>query len=308
MLKLVGRTLISTVGGASGPLYGTAFRETAKALGDAAEVDDATLAAALRAGLDGVVRLGKAEEGDKTMVDAWLPALAALDAALGSRVPLADAAAEAAARRPRPGAEATIPMQARKGRASYLGPRSIGHQDPGATSSTMLFAALAKVAAGWVGPALELRDLAGLLGRGDDLVEGGAGAGGHRRRHRALHERRVHQHGPARPERPPGRPGRDSTAEPRSGITTTPSPESAEPSAAATASGEVPIRPSSVPAAVITVTSGASCAISSTSPLASVAECETSTRPTIAQTPSSAVIRPGVSGSSSNRTNRSPTG
>ena len=100
----------------------------------------------------------------------------------------------------------------------------------------------------------------------------------------------------------------DSTAEPRSGITTTPSPESAEPSAAATASGEVPIRPSSVPAAVSTVTSGASCAISSTSPLASVAECETSTRPTIAQTPSSAAIRPGVSGSSSNRMNRAPSG
>jgi dihydroxyacetone kinase-like protein len=147
VLKLVGRTLISKVGGASGPLYGTAFRETAKALGDAAEVDDATFAAALRAGLDGIVRLGKAEEGDKTMVDAWLPALAALDAALGSGSTLADAAAEAA-KAAAAGTEATIPMQARKGRASYLGPRSVGHQDPGATSSTMLFAALAKVAAG----------------------------------------------------------------------------------------------------------------------------------------------------------------
>jgi dihydroxyacetone kinase-like protein len=146
VLKLVGRTLISKVGGASGPLYGTAFRETAKALGDGAEVDDATFAAALRAGLDGVVRLGKAEEGDKTMVDAWLPALAALDAARGSGSSLADAAAEAA-KAAAAGAEATIPMQARKGRASYLGPRSVGHQDPGATSSTMLFAALAKVTA-----------------------------------------------------------------------------------------------------------------------------------------------------------------
>jgi len=146
VLKLVGRTLISKVGGASGPLYGTAFREMAKALGDAAEVDDATLAAALRAGLDGVVRLGKAEEGDKTMVDAWLPALAAFDAAVGSGSSLADTAAEAA-KAAAAGAEATIPMQARKGRASYLGPRSVGHQDPGATSSTMLFAALAKVAA-----------------------------------------------------------------------------------------------------------------------------------------------------------------
>ena len=147
VLKLVGRTLISKVGGASGPLYGTAFRETAKALGDAAEVDDATFATALRAGLDGIVRLGKAEEGDKTMVDAWLPALAALDAAVGSGSSLADAAAEAA-KAAAAGTEATIPMQARKGRASYLGPRSVGHQDPGATSSTMLFAALAKVAAG----------------------------------------------------------------------------------------------------------------------------------------------------------------
>jgi len=147
VLKLVGRTLISKVGGASGPLYGTAFREMAKALGDAAEVDDATLAAALRAGLAGVVRLGKAEEGDKTMVDAWLPALAAFDAAVGMGSSLADSAAEAA-NAAAAGAEATIPMQARKGRASYLGPRSVGHQDPGATSSTMLFAALAKVAAG----------------------------------------------------------------------------------------------------------------------------------------------------------------
>jgi dihydroxyacetone kinase-like protein len=147
VLKLVGRTLISKVGGASGPLYGTAFRETAKALGDDAEVDDATLAAALRAGLDGIVRLGKAEAGDKTMVDAWLPALAALDDALGSGSSLADATAEAA-KAAAAGTEATIPMQARKGRASYLGPRSIGHQDPGATSSTMLFAALAKVTAG----------------------------------------------------------------------------------------------------------------------------------------------------------------
>jgi phosphoenolpyruvate---glycerone phosphotransferase subunit DhaL len=146
VLKLVGRTLISKVGGASGPLYGTAFRETAKALGDAAEVDDATFAAALRAGLDGIVRLGKAEEGDKTMVDAWLPALAALDAALGSGSTLADAAAEAA-KAAAAGTEATIPMQARKGRASYLGERSIGHQDPGATSVALVMRALERAVA-----------------------------------------------------------------------------------------------------------------------------------------------------------------
>ena len=145
VLKLVGRTLISKVGGASGPLYGTAFREMAKTLGETAEADDATLAAALRAGLDGIVRLGKAEEGDKTMVDAWLPAVAAFEASVGSGSPLADAAGDAA-KAAASGTEATIPMQARKGRASYLGPRSIGHQDPGATSSTLLFAALAKAA------------------------------------------------------------------------------------------------------------------------------------------------------------------
>jgi dihydroxyacetone kinase-like protein len=146
VLKGVGRTLISTVGGASGPLYGTAFREAGKALGDAAEAGDTDFAAALRAGMDGVVRLGKAEEGDKTMIDAWTPALAALDAALASGSPLADAAEEAA-KGAAAGAEATVPMQARKGRASYLGPRSVGHQDPGATSTAMLFAALAKVTA-----------------------------------------------------------------------------------------------------------------------------------------------------------------
>jgi phosphoenolpyruvate---glycerone phosphotransferase subunit DhaL len=147
LLKGVGRTLISTVGGASGPLYGTAFREAGKALGDAEPVADADFAAALRAGLDGIVRLGKAEPGDKTMIDAWTPALAALDAALesGSALPEAvGAAAKAAAE----GATATVPMQARKGRASYLGPRSVGHQDPGATSTTMLFEALAQAAAG----------------------------------------------------------------------------------------------------------------------------------------------------------------
>lgn len=145
LLKGVGRTLISTVGGASGPLYGTAFREAGKALGDAEPVPDTDFAAALRAGLDGIVRLGKAEPGDKTMVDAWTPALAALDAALESGSALPEAVA-AAAKAAAGGAEATVPMQARKGRASYLGPRSVGHQDPGATSTTMLFEALAKVA------------------------------------------------------------------------------------------------------------------------------------------------------------------
>ena len=128
------------VGGAAGPLYGTAFREMGSFLGDAPAVGAAELLAALRAGLDGVQSLGAAVEGDKTMVDAWLPAIGALAADLG-RVPPEEAfrsmrvAAEA-------GALGTTPMQARKGRASYLGPRSVGHQDPGATSSAILFGAL----------------------------------------------------------------------------------------------------------------------------------------------------------------------
>ncbi len=139
VLKGVGRTLISTVGGASGPLYGTVFREAAKALGP--EPSDAEFAAALRAGYDGVRRLGGAAEGDKTMLDAWAPALTALEGALDGGLAAAAARAAEAAEE---GAAATVPMQARKGRASYLGPRSVGHRDPGATSTALLFAALAE--------------------------------------------------------------------------------------------------------------------------------------------------------------------
>jgi dihydroxyacetone kinase-like protein len=140
---LVGRTLISTVGGASGPLYGTAFREIGRSLGDASTVDDAAFAAALAAGLAGIQRLGGAQPGDKTMVDAYQPALAALNDALAAGQPLA-AAVSAAAAAADAGAAATIPRQARKGRASYLGPRSVGHQDPGATSTALIFAALGR--------------------------------------------------------------------------------------------------------------------------------------------------------------------
>ncbi|GAA3133702.1 dihydroxyacetone kinase subunit DhaL [Streptomyces rameus] len=135
VLTLAGRQLISTVGGASGPLYGTLLRRTGKALGDAAEVDEEKLAAALREGVDGVMKLGGAAPGDKTMIDALVPAVDALSSGF--------AAARAAAEE---GAEATTPLQARKGRASYLGERSIGHQDPGATSSALLIAALADTA------------------------------------------------------------------------------------------------------------------------------------------------------------------
>ncbi|GGS50596.1 hypothetical protein GCM10010156_06660 [Planobispora rosea] len=198
VLVLVGSTLIRKVGGASGPLYGTAFREAGKALGEAPEVSPADLAAALAAGVAGVRRLGSAAEGDKTMVDALAPAAEALTAALAGAVregPGADGAPEAgtpavgrdghpsapedgrdghpgapvdgpagaagpdgrglaaalaaAAEAARAGAEATIPMPARKGRASYLGPRSVGHQDPGATSAALILRALHTVAARW---------------------------------------------------------------------------------------------------------------------------------------------------------------
>lgn len=135
ILMLAGRTLISTVGGASGPLYGTLLRRAGKALGDAPEVSEEQLAEALRAGVDGVMQLGGAAPGDKTMIDALVPAVDALSRGF--------AAARAAADE---GAVATIPLQARKGRASYLGERSIGHQDPGATSSALIVAALEEAA------------------------------------------------------------------------------------------------------------------------------------------------------------------
>ena len=134
VLTLAGRQLISTVGGASGPLYGTLLRRTGKALGDAGEVSEAQFAEALRAGVEAVMTLGGAALGDKTMIDALVPAVDALDAG-------GFAAARTAAEE---GALATTPLQARKGRASYLGERSIGHQDPGATSSALLVAALAE--------------------------------------------------------------------------------------------------------------------------------------------------------------------
>jgi dihydroxyacetone kinase-like protein len=141
ILTLTGNTLISKVGGASGPLYGTAFRRAGKALGDAADVDLPALAAALDAALAGVQQLGAAREGDKTMVDA----LAAATRAFGKAV--AEGASESEALRSlveaaEAGAEATVSMQALKGRASYLGPRSVGHEDPGAVSTALILGAL----------------------------------------------------------------------------------------------------------------------------------------------------------------------
>ncbi|MEY9966006.1 dihydroxyacetone kinase-like protein [Streptacidiphilus sp. MAP12-16] len=143
VLVKAGTTLISSVGGASGPLYGSALRAVGKAL-DLPAADGKQLLAALAAGRDALQRLGGAVAGDKTMVDVWIPAVAEFDFALAGGASLPGAAASAAGAAGR-GAEDTVPLQARKGRASYLGPRSIGHQDPGATSSALLFRALAVV-------------------------------------------------------------------------------------------------------------------------------------------------------------------
>jgi phosphoenolpyruvate---glycerone phosphotransferase subunit DhaL len=142
VLTTVGATMISKVGGASGPLYGTAFRRAGKALGTDADVSAEQLGNALQAALDGVTGLGAAAEGDKTMVDALAPAVRAYQQAMAAGASTYDAA-RSAANAAAAGAEATIPMQALKGRASYLGPRSVGHQDPGATSTALLLAALA---------------------------------------------------------------------------------------------------------------------------------------------------------------------
>jgi dihydroxyacetone kinase phosphoprotein-dependent L subunit len=141
ILTVTGNTLISKVGGASGPLYGTAFRRAGKALGDAADVDLPALSAALDAALAGVKQLGAAREGDKTMVDALAAATRAFGKAVADGASQDEALAclaEAAAA----GATATISMQALKGRASYLGPRSVGHEDPGAVSTALILGAL----------------------------------------------------------------------------------------------------------------------------------------------------------------------
>lgn len=135
VLTAAGRTLISSVGGASGPLYGTLLRRAGKAFGEAPQVSAQELRTGLSAGVDAVAQLGGSAPGDKTMLDALVPGVEALATSF-------DAAATAAEK----GALATVPLQAKKGRASYLGERSIGHQDPGATSSALLFAALAEVA------------------------------------------------------------------------------------------------------------------------------------------------------------------
>jgi phosphoenolpyruvate---glycerone phosphotransferase subunit DhaL len=147
LFKTVAMTLVMSVGGASGPLYGTFFLRFAGATGPAIELDAEALHTALRAGLTGVVERGKAKPGDKTMVDALSPALDAMEAVIkkgGDLVAAVIAARDAAAA----GRDATVPMVARKGRASYVGERSAGHMDPGAASMSMLFDALAAECAG----------------------------------------------------------------------------------------------------------------------------------------------------------------
>ena len=140
LFKGVGMTLVSSVGGASGPLYGTFFLRMGVTAGAVTEMDAAALSAALRAGLGGVIARGKAELGDKTMLDALSPALDAFDAAGDDVAAAANAAYDAAV----VGRDNTIDLVARKGRASYLGDRSAGHLDPGATSTALLFQALAE--------------------------------------------------------------------------------------------------------------------------------------------------------------------
>lgn len=145
VLKAVATALVSKVGGAAGPLYGTAFLRAGSAVGGKQELEPADLVAALRAGLEGVLTRGKAEPGEKTMVDAWQPAVEAAEQALSEGKDLT-AALEAAADAAEEGMRATTPMVAKKGRASYLGERSAGHQDPGATSTALLFRTLTTVA------------------------------------------------------------------------------------------------------------------------------------------------------------------
>lgn len=150
-LKTVGSTLVSTVGGASGPLYGTAFLRAGAAIAGKQDLETADVIAMLEAFLGGIVVRGKAQPNDKTMVDALTPAIRAAKetASRGANLAEVTASASAAAEE---GMKATIPMLALKGRASYLGERSIGHQDPGATSSWLMLRSLAEVCVGTIPP------------------------------------------------------------------------------------------------------------------------------------------------------------
>ena len=143
-LKTVGTTLVSTVGGASGPLYGTAFLRAGVAVAGKQQLGPADVVALLEAFLGGIVARGKAQPGEKTMVDALTPALAAAKQALNEGLPLKELVSRAT-QAAEEGMKATIPLLATKGRASYLGERSVGHQDPGATSSWLILRSLTEV-------------------------------------------------------------------------------------------------------------------------------------------------------------------
>lgn len=141
ILKTIGMTLISSVGGASGPLYGTFFMRSGMAAAAKEELSGEDLVTLLQAGVDGIVQRGRAQVGDKTMIDTWMPALSAMKESLAAEDDTI-AALEAAVAAAEQGMKDTIPLQAKKGRASYLGERSIGHQDPGATSSYLVLKTL----------------------------------------------------------------------------------------------------------------------------------------------------------------------
>lgn len=145
LLEAVGTTLMYSVGGAAGPLYGRGFEGMGRSFGEEPDFDAEGLLRSLRACLEAIQSLGAASEGDKTIVDAFAPALAALERGLRAGDPLVTALGRAR-RAAEEGVRATVPMQARKGRASYLGPRSVGHQDPGATSAALLFSSLERAA------------------------------------------------------------------------------------------------------------------------------------------------------------------
>jgi dihydroxyacetone kinase-like protein len=146
VLKIVATTLISTVGGASGPLFGTAFLKASAAVAGQESLDGPAVVALLTAARDGIVLRGKAEAGDKTMVDAWIPAVEAAQSAVSAGAAPAEVLA-AAAEAAQTGAESTDPLVARKGRASYLGERAVGHRDPGSVSTVLLLRAAAEAAA-----------------------------------------------------------------------------------------------------------------------------------------------------------------
>lgn len=147
ILKTVGMTLISSVGGAAGPLYGTFYMRSGMTADAKEELTDQDVVDVLQAGVDGLIQRGRAQLGDKTMVDVWLPSLDTLREAVAAGQPIGDAL-NATTDTAEQAMKDTIPMQAKKGRASYLGERSIGHQDPGATSSYLIINELKKVVVG----------------------------------------------------------------------------------------------------------------------------------------------------------------